>query len=309
MKLAIFGCGKIANRIAKSCLLVDNIDLVGFGSKDINKAKAYAEEYGCRDYGNYDHFLNGDVDAIYIATYNNSHYELIRECLKHHKNVICEKPMLFSVEQTEEAFKLARENKVLLMEALKSVFLPSIIKVKNMIADKVIGDTKEIYAAFMRCGNHPDTHWINDPQTGGAFKDLGSYCVGTINFLLDRKGKIASVEDDRTDSSADTICHALLDYDGIIGKVSVSNRLDGNTKLAVKGSNGCIEIENFWKNGKGYYECDGKRYEINEELISDFYYELKHFADLVDRKIKESPIMNEEASVDIIRITDWRNNQ
>ncbi len=309
MKLAIFGCGKIANRIAKSCLLVDNIDLVGFGSKDNDKAKAYAEEYGCRDHGNYDHFLNSDIDAVYIATYNNSHYELIRECLKHHKNVICEKPMLFSVEQTKEAFKLAKENKVLLMEALKSVFLPSIIKVKRMIEDNVFGDIDEVYAAFERSGSHPQNHWINDPLTGGAFKDLGSYCVGTINYLLDKDPKLIAAEDDRSAERAESTANVLIDYEGILGKVRVSNSHDGDTKLAVRGSNGYIEIENFWKNGKGHYECDGEIHEINEELISDFYYELKHFADLVDKKAKESPIMNEEASLNIIKITDWRNNQ
>ena len=309
MKLAIFGCGKIANRIARSCLLVDNIDLVGFASKDPEKAKSYAKEYGCRDYGDYDHFLNSDIDAVYISTYNKSHFELIKMCLEHHKNVICEKPMLFSVEETEEAFKLARENDVLLMEALKSVFLPSIVKVKEMIEDKTIGETKEVYAAFMRCGNHPDDHWINDLETGGAFKDLGSYCVGTINYLLGTEPKIISVADDRTDEKAETTCHALLDYDGIEGKVSVSNSVDGDTKLVVKGSKGFIQVENFWKNGRGFYECDGERGEINIELISDFYYELKHFADLVDNNMKKSPIMNEEASLNIIKITDWRNNQ
>ena len=308
MKLAIFGCGKIANRIARSCLLVDNIDLVGFASKDIEKAEKYAKEYGCRDFGDYDHFLNSDIDAVYISTYNKSHYELIKRCLKHHKNVICEKPMLFSVKETKEVFDLVKENDVLLMEALKSVFLPSMIKVKKMIADKTIGDVKEVYASFMRCGNHPQDHWINDLKTGGAFKDLGSYCVGTINYLLDRKAKIVSIEDDRTETRAETTCNALLDYDRITGKVSVSNRLDGDTKLVVTGSNGYIEVENFWKNGNGYYELNGERYEFNEELISDFYYELRHFADLVDNNIKESPIMNEEASLNIIKITDWRNN-
>ena len=308
MKLAIFGCGKIANRIARSCLLVDNIDLVGFASKDIEKAEKYAKEYGCRDFGDYDHFLNSDIDAVYISTYNKSHYELIKRCLKHHKNVICEKPMLFSVKETKEVFDLAKENDVLLMEALKSVFLPSMIKVKKMIADKTIGDVKEVYGSFMRCGNHPQDHWINDLKTGGAFKDLGSYCVGTINYLLDRKAKIVSIEDDRTETRAETTCNALLDYDRITGKVSVSNRLDGDTKLVVTGSNGYIEVENFWKNGNGYYELNGERYEFNEELISDFYYELRHFADLVDNNIKESPIMNEEASLNIIKITDWRNN-
>ena len=216
--------------------------------------------------------------------------------------------MLFSVKETKEVFDLAKENDVLLMEALKSVFLPSMIKVKKMIADKTIGDVKEVYASFMRCGNHPQDHWINDLKTGGAFKDLGSYCVGTINYLLDRKAKIVSIEDDRTETRAETTCNALLDYDRITGKVSVSNRLDGDTKLVVTGSNGYIEVENFWKNGNGYYELNGERYEFNEELISDFYYELRHFADLVDNNIKESPIMNEEASLNIIKITDWRNN-
>ena len=45
MKLVIFGCGNISRRIAKSCKLVKEIDLVGFGSRDIAKAKQYAEEY------------------------------------------------------------------------------------------------------------------------------------------------------------------------------------------------------------------------------------------------------------------------
>ena len=45
MRLVIFGCGKIANRIAKSCKLVEGLDLVGFASRDINKAKEYCETY------------------------------------------------------------------------------------------------------------------------------------------------------------------------------------------------------------------------------------------------------------------------
>ena len=184
MKLVIFGCGNIANRIARSCLLVKEIELLGFASKDIEKAKRYAETYGCREYGDYDHFLNSDVDAVYIATYNPSHYELIRSCLEHHKSVICEKPMLSSVKETEELFDLARQNDVVLMEAMKSVFLPLNIKIKQLMHDGTIGKIEKVYASFMRKGNHPKDHWINEPMTGGALKDLGSYCVGTLDYLM-----------------------------------------------------------------------------------------------------------------------------
>ncbi len=306
MKLAIFGCGRIANRIAKSCLLVKEIDLVGFASKDISKAKEYSEKYDCREYGDYDHFLNSDIDAVYIAVYNPGHYDLIRKCLEHKKNVICEKPMLFSLKENEEMFALAKENDVLLMEALKSVFLPLNIRIRKMMEDKVLGETKEIYTAFMRNGSHGEDHWINDPKCGGALSDLGSYCIGTMNFLTGIEPVLVSCESDRTEEKADSTAYVTVDYDGIIGKASVSNRLDGDTTLIVTGERGFIRADNYWKSGDAYYELDGVRHEIHEELISDFYYELKHFADLTDQGKKESDVMNKEASDRILKITQQR---
>ena len=303
MKLVIFGCGRIANRIAKSCKLVEGLDLVGFASKDPLKAKEYCEIYNCREYGDYDHFLNSDVDAVYVATYNKSHYELIRKCLKHKKNVICEKPMLFTLKDNSELFALARENDVLLMEALKSVFLPINIKVKQMVEDKTIGNTEEIYAAFMRNGSHGEDHWINDPKCGGALADLGSYCVGTMNYIMGTEPELIEKKTDRTETKADSTARVIIDYDGVKGIASVSNSQDGDCCLMIKGDKGLIRVENFWKTGNGYYELNGERYELNEECISDFYYELKHFNDLVDNNLKESDVMNEKASADILKIT------
>ena len=303
MKLVIFGCGRIANRIARSCKFVDGLDLVGFASKDIEKARQYCETYECLRYGDYESFLNSDVDAVYIATYNKSHYELIKRCLEHKKNVICEKPMLFSVKDNDELFALARENDALLMEALKSVFLPINIKVKQMIKDRTIGEIKEIYAAFMRNGSHGKEHWINDPDCGGALADLGSYCVGTMNYLMDLDPVLISKKTDRTADMAERNGEVLIDYNGVKGKASVSNDTDGDNCLLVKGTRGFIRVDNYWKTGTGYYELDNEGFELSEECISDFYYELKHFNDLVDNGIKESEIMSEMASRNILLIT------
>ncbi len=303
MKLVIFGCGKIANRIAKSALLVKQIDLLGFASKDIAKAKAYCETYGCREYGDYDHFLNSDVDAVYIANYNPGHYDLIMKCLKAHKNVICEKPMLFDEEQTKEVFACAKQNDVLLMEALKSVFLPSVLEVKRMMKDGEIGSIEKISASFMRAGHHPADHWINDLKSGGAFKDLGSYCIGTMNFLMDGRPELLKLESDRTDKVSETTAFADLKYGAVSGKASVSNSRDGDNHLYVEGTRGWIRVENYWKQGKIEYQIDGQNFEKDVELVSDFYYELAHFADLVDEGRKMSDVMSEQASLDIIGVT------
>ena len=303
MKLAIFGCGNIAHRIAKGAKLVKEIDLVGFGSRDIEKAQQYSQTYDCKEYGNYDYFLNSDVDAIYVATYNPNHYELIKTCLEHHKNVICEKPMVSSIEENDELFELAKQNNVLLMEAMKAVFLPINIKVKQMLKDKTIGDVLDIRASFIRNGSHSENHWINDVKTGGALKDLGSYCAGIMNFLLDDVPTITSKITNKTSNKADSIAYVELDYHGIQGHLAASNSLNGDCELFIQGTRGLIKIENFWKAKEGFYIVDGMDYKLDEELISDFYYELKHFADLVDNHIIESPVMSKEASNNILLIT------
>ena len=304
MKLAIFGCGTIANRVAKGCLHVEEIDLVGFASKDMVKARTYSQRYGCREYGDYDHFLNGDVDAVYLCLYNPGHFEMIKRCIEHHKAVMCEKPMLFDLNENKEAFALARENDVLLMEALKSVFLPSIKEVKRMVKEKEIGDVKKITASFMRNGSHSEDHWINDLHSGGAFKDLGSYCVGTMNYIMDIRPALVALDTDRTEERAESTAHAILDYGGIRGEAHVSNSMDGGNSLRIEGSHGYIEVDNFWKQGVIVYDTGTGMQVKNIDLVSDFYYELKHFASLVEQGKKISDVMSEEASENILRITE-----
>ena len=305
MKTVIFGCGKIANRVALGFDHLTNNELVGFGSRDINKAKEYALKYKKPLYGDYDYFLNNDdIDAVYIATYNLNHYDLIKKCLNHHKHVICEKPMLSSIDENEELFKLAKDNNCLLMEAMKAVFLPINIKIKQMIKDKTIGEVKYIEASFIRGPRHPKDHWIYDLKTGGALKDIGSYCAAIINFLLDKTPNIIYKQTNRTDKLADTISEVLLDYEGIKGHILVSNEITGDSSLNIYGTKGYIKIPNFWKVGKGYYEVDNQRYELNEEIINDFYYELEHFTNCINNKVFESPVMSKEASNNIIKITN-----
>ena len=303
MRIVIFGCGIIANRIAKSCLLVKEIELLGFASKDVAKAKEYALKYGCKDYGDYDHFLYSSCDAIYIATHNPSHYELIKKCLLHHKHVICEKPMLSSLQENEEMFKLAKENKVVLMEAMKAVFLPINIKTKQLLKEDRLGKIERIETSFLRGSNFERNHWIYDPKTGGALKDLGSYCVGIMNFLTDEEPVLIERKTNKDDEHADTSAEATIGYGDVIGHLKVSNSSEGYSGLKVYGEKGYLEIEDFWKTDHGYYVADGIRYELKEELISDFYYELKHFAYLVDHGLLESDVMDKAASDKILKVT------
>lgn len=297
MKTVIFGCGKIAPRIIKGFEKVQGNELVGCAARDPEKARQFASQYGLKEYGTYDDFLDReDIDAIFVATYNLNHYELVTRCLNHKKHVICEKPMPLTVEECDGMFKAARENNVLLMEALKSVFLPINHKIKQMIEDKVIGDVHHMEASFVRNGNHPSEHWINDTRCG-VLKDLGNYCVGTLNFLMGNSKPVIEYKyKNNTDSVSDASAELCLNHNGIKAHVLVSHEYDGDSSLKIFGTRGYIVVYDFWKTGTGYYIVDNKRYEINEEFINDFHYETQHFSDCVNNGLLESPIMSYEAS-------------
>lgn len=304
MKTVIFGCGTITPRIAKGFSYVSNNELVGFAARDINRAKDCADRFNAPLYGTYEDFLNNkDIDAVYLATYNINHYDLIKSCLEHGKHVICEKPMLSCIEENEELFKLAKDNNLLLMEAMKAVFLPINIKVKQMIKDKVIGEVKYIEASFIRGPRIEDGHWIYDLKTGGALKDVGSYCAAIMNFMLDRKPNVIYTNKNNTSSQADTTAEVLIKYDNIDGHLLVSNEISGDSSLNIYGTNGYIKIPEFWKVGKGYYVVGKERYELDEEMINDFYYEIQHFTNLINSHTYESPVMNKDASNNILLIT------
>ena len=52
------------------------------------------------------------VNWVFVATPNDTHYEIVKYCIKQGKNVFCEKPLTPTYKQSLELFDLAKENKV-----------------------------------------------------------------------------------------------------------------------------------------------------------------------------------------------------
>ena len=68
-------------------------------------------EFICRSDDNYQSKLK-DVDWVVVATPNDTHYEIVKNCLWFGKNVFCEKPLTPTYEQSEKLFRLAEMRNV-----------------------------------------------------------------------------------------------------------------------------------------------------------------------------------------------------
>ncbi len=68
-------------------------------------------EFTCRSKDTYLDKLDG-VDWVFVSTPNDTHYEIVRNCLWFGKNVFCEKPLTLTQEQSEKLYEFAEMRNV-----------------------------------------------------------------------------------------------------------------------------------------------------------------------------------------------------
>ena len=107
MKWGILATGTIAKKFASTVeqMGAEGEQLVAVGSRHLESARAFAQQYGIpRCYDSYEALAaDPEVEAIYIATPNTLHYENCKLCLEQGKHVLCEKPFTISPEQAPAA--------------------------------------------------------------------------------------------------------------------------------------------------------------------------------------------------------------
>ena len=298
INIGIIGCGHIAQRISKG-IMFSKGNLYACASRDIERAKEYQKQYGYEKAYSYAQLLNDDeVDLIYIATHNPSHHNLIRECLEHSKNVICEKPMVATPREVEELFALANEKHCFLMSADKTCFTPLNTYLKENIAK--IGKIISIDCERADKVDFDKLHeWNkNDDPMSGSMYDIGVYPLVCSLFYAD--SEIEDYEIDKIKQGPiDVESNIVIRYkNGIISNVKTSWLYDGDNKLIIKGSDGIIEATDYWKNNKGY--LNGELLAMKQE--SDFTGEIDHAIACLEKHLCQSDILSKDKIKTMIEI-------
>src|SRR5664279_2195919 len=119
-KWGILAAGKMSAKFTKGLQLLDNVELYSVGSRDLERAKGFAEEFGFKKYfGSYEEMVaDPELDIVYIASPHSFHHEHAMLCLKHKKAVLCEKAFALNSHAVSEMINEASRQNVLLMEAL-----------------------------------------------------------------------------------------------------------------------------------------------------------------------------------------------
>jgi predicted dehydrogenase len=186
-KWGILAPGKMSAKFARGLKLLENVELYAVGSRDLNRAIQFAEEFGFQKaYGSYEELAEDkDVDVIYIASPHSHHYEHTMLCLRNKKAVICEKAFALNSREVEGMINEAAKHRVFLMEALWPPFQPIYQKAKEILTSGMPGKLLHLDARFgFQAPYDPLDRKYNLALGGGSLLDIGIYPVIDALFFM-----------------------------------------------------------------------------------------------------------------------------
>lgn len=310
IKFAIIGAGGIAKKFAKGLEYVEDAQLVAIASRNIENANMFGDMFGIeKRYSSYEELAKDkDIDVVYISTPNALHKEHTILCLENKKAVICEKPFGSNKSEVEEMIKVARENKVFLMEAMWTRYFPVIEKVREWVNDGVIGKVKMIKGDFgFKCDRGYGDIRFNKELAGGSLMDVGIYPVSFASMIYKEQPKEIKAIADMGHTGVDEQTAMIFGYeDDKMALLSCAIMTQMPRDLYIVGDYGYIQIPNVW-----YAQTAILRLHNKEDLVvnlpiegNGYNYEAAEVVRCLQAGKLESDIMPLDESLAIIGTLD-----
>lgn len=310
LRFGIMGAGSIAHHFARAVRLTDCAELLAAASKDPRRAESFAAEFGIRGCTYRELLEMEEVEAVYIATTHNFHYENIKACLSAGKHVLCEKAMVMHEQEARELFDLAKTRGLFLMEAMWSRFLPNLLKARAWIEEGRIGKLQSVTGAIgFRCSGDPEHRILSRELGGGAMYDIGVYATEITSFLvgqpiLDCKSFVR--RDPRT--GVDTAASYLLRFPDVDAALQAVITANVKEYIIVNGDAGFIEIPTANVNDESFlYDGERRLVEHFKKPFPEgngFVYQIQAVADCIRAGNLTCPTVPPEATIECARVFD-----
>jgi len=185
-----------------------------------------------------------ECDAVYVASHPRHHKADIMAAILAGKHVLCESPITVDVEETKELFELAKENNVVMTEALKTAYSMAYSRLLLLIKTGAIGD---VCSVDVTCTSLSDVN-VRD---GKYSKSLNSITAWGPTALLpvfqilgtDYKGyNINSILLDKQEMF-DGFTKIDMLYESAVATIKVGKAVKSEGELIITGTKGYIYVE------------------------------------------------------------------
>lgn len=184
INVALIGAGSLGSAHAASFAKVPGVRLVAICDPIREAAErlrdTVAPEAKVTD-DSADIFADDRIEAVWVATPNNSHRDLALQAIAAGKHLMLEKPMAITTAECEEIVTAARSASTVVMPGYKLRFFPTVLRARALVPEPIAVQVQVLDNRW------PDTRWVNDPAIGGG-NIVSQGCHGTdlARFLVGR---------------------------------------------------------------------------------------------------------------------------
>jgi scyllo-inositol 2-dehydrogenase (NADP+) len=286
---AVIGTNFITENFLSAAKQCEEFRLGLVYSRSMERAAAFAQKWGAPKACDSFEQLCADreIQAVYLASPNSFHAAQAIALLKAGKHVLCEKPMATGSEELEQMLAAAKENHVILLEAMRIAFAPSMEVIRRNLYK--LGPVRRAVLSYCQYSSRYDKfkngtieNAFDPTLCNGALMDIGVYCVQAMVMLFGAPKKI-SASGYFLKNSIDAYGTVLADYDGMSAQLLYSKVNFSFAPNEIQGEKGCLLFEPLSVPRRLKIRYNNGEEEILESEFEDqdMYYELNCFIECI----------------------------
>ena len=248
LKIGMIGTNFISDDFCEAAAQVPGAELFAVYSRKQETGDAFAAKHNIpRVYTDYDEFLDSGLDAVYVASPNFAHCSQTLKALDHKKHVLCEKVMAVNEKEVRSMIDCARQNNVVLLEAMRPDFDPAYDLIEQNLPR--IGKLRRATFEFCQYSSRYDSfregiiqNAFNPELGNAAVMDIGVYCIHSLVRLFGAPKNVKAFST-KLSNGFDGSGIVLLEYEDMTAEAVYSKIAVSVNPSVLQGEDGSIMID------------------------------------------------------------------
>jgi predicted dehydrogenase len=200
VRIGIVGLGWIGSEHGRNILANKKAVLAAVANPSGGKVSRFLKENNCqcRTFQNYRDLLDSDIDAVVIASPNDSHAEMCVDAARRGKHIFCEKPMAITIDDCRRVRDAVKKSGVKYLIGYHRRLNPLYQYAKTLLAEGKLGTPFSIESDYIHHvpGDWDIWKWAGKAAIAGNIFHGGSgHNVDLIRYFLGDIKEVACFKD------------------------------------------------------------------------------------------------------------------
>jgi scyllo-inositol 2-dehydrogenase (NADP+) len=300
VRFGVIGTNTITKELIKAGREIHDFELRAIYSRTQEQADSFAKQYDIEHtFTDLSSMAQSkEIDAVYIASPNALHAKQAILCMNHQKHVLCEKPIASNTTELQAMIQVAKDNHVVLMEAVKGTFFPTFQAIRENLHK--LGPVRRYFASYCKYSSRYDAYKegtilnaFKPELSNGSLMDIGIYCIYPMVVLFGKPEKILA-NGFLLDSGVDGDGSILFHYGQMDAMVVFSKITNSYLPAEIQGEDATMVIDKINQPRKVELRFNNGTIEDISVPVNhhSMYYELVEFINLVKQEGKLQSSVN-----------------